>query len=111
MMDDAAAWSDVAPANDTEVAQYNNQPVGARGYITNNTLIRSGARVRMREEKKEMPSFFSSSFDAVTVTTATNAAPADDSEAPAKDSSKEEAVDETAGGSGLFDERRTEEMA
>ena len=42
--DNAANWTDVAPANDTEVAQYNNQPVGAHGYITNNILIRSGAR-------------------------------------------------------------------
>ena len=45
----------------------------------------------MRGEEKEMSSFFSSSFDAVTVTTATNAAPADGDEAPAKDGSKEEA--------------------
>ena len=65
----------------------------------------------MRGEEKEMSSFFSSSFDAVTVTTATNTAPADDREAPAKDGSEEEAVDETAGGNGLFDERPTEEMA
>ena len=65
----------------------------------------------MREEEKEMPSFFSSSFGAVTATAATNSAPADDGEAPAKVGSKEEAVDETAGGNGLFDERRTEEVA
>ena len=32
-VDDPAAWSDVAPAYSTEVAQYNNQPMGARGYI------------------------------------------------------------------------------
>ena len=93
-VDDAAAWSDVAPANGTDVAQYNNQSVGARGYITNNALVRSGARARMREEEKE-----------------TNAASADDGEAPAKYGSKEEAVDETTGGNGLFDERRTEEVA
>ena len=62
MMDNAAAWLDVAPANGTEVAQYNNQPVGAHGYTTNNILIRSGARARMREEEKEMTSSFSSSF-------------------------------------------------
>ena len=51
-VDNAAAWSDVAPANSTkvEVAQYNNQPVWARGYITNNILIRIGTRARMREE-------------------------------------------------------------
>ena len=65
----------------------------------------------MREEEKEMPIFFSSSFDAVTLTTATNTAPADDCEAPAKYGSEEEAVDETAGGNGLFDERWTEEVA
>ena len=99
-VDDAAAWSDVVPTNGTEVTQYNNQPVGARGYITNNILIRSAM---MREEEEEMSSFFSSSFDAVTVTTVTNAA-------PAKDGSEEEAVDKTAGGNGLFDERRTEEV-
>ena len=110
-MDDAAAWSDMAPANGTKVAQYNNQPVGARGYITNNILIRSGARVRMMEEEKEMPSFFSSSFNAVTITTATNAAPAEKDEAPAKDGSGEEAVDKRAGGIGLFGERRSEEVA
>ena len=56
----------------------------------------------MREEEKEMPSFFSSSFDAVTATTATNEAPTDDGEAPAKDGLKEEAVDKITGGNGLF---------
>ena len=110
-VDNAAAWSNEAPANGTEVAQYNNQPVGARGYITNNALVRAGARARMREEEKEIPSFFSSSFDVVTVTTVRNAAPADDGKAPAKDVSEKEAVDETAGGNGLFGERRTEEVA
>ena len=47
-----------------------------------------------------MPSFFSSSFDAVTVTTATNAAPADNDEAPAKNGSEKEAVDKTVGATG-----------
>ena len=101
----------MAPANGTEVAQYNNQPVGARGYIIDNILIRSGARARMREEKKEVPFFFSSSFDAVTDTTATNVSPADDGEVLAKDGSEEEAVDKTAGGNGLINERRAEEVA
>ena len=32
-----------------------------------------------------------------------------DAEAPAKDGSEEGAADDTAGGNGLFDERRTEE--
>ena len=36
---------------------------------------------------------------------------ADYGEAPAKDGSEEEAVDETAGGNGLFEDRRTEETA
>ena len=65
----------------------------------------------MREEGKEMPSFFSSSFDAVTVTTAMNAALADDGETPAKDGSEKVAVDETVWGNGLFDERWTEDVA
>ena len=111
MLDDTASWSDVAQANGTDVAQYNNQPVGVRGYITNDALVRSGARARMREEEKEMPSFFFSSFGAITVVTATNATRADDGEAPAKDGSEEEAVDETTGGNELFDERRTEGVA
>ena len=80
MVDDAASWSDVAQANGTDVAQYNNQPVRVRGYITDDALVRSGARARMREDEKEMPSFSSSSFDAVTATTATNTVPADDGE-------------------------------
>ena len=91
-VDDAGAWSDVVPTNGTEVTQYNN--------ITNNILIRSAMT---REEEDETPSFFSSSFDAITVTTVTNAA-------PAKDGSEEEAVDKTVGGNGLFDKRRTEEV-
>ena len=85
--------------------------MGVRGYITNNTLVQSGAQARTREEEKEIPPFFSSSFDAVTATTATKMAPADGGDAPAKDGSEEEAVDETAGGNGLFDERRAEEVA
>ena len=65
----------------------------------------------MREEEKEMLSFLSPSFDAVTFTTATNTAPADNGEAPSKDGSEEKAVDETTGGNGLVDERRTEKVA
>ena len=64
----------------------------------------------MREEEKEMPSFFSSSFDVVTATAATNAAPADNCKAPAKDGSEKKAVDKTAGGNGLFNKRRMEEV-
>ena len=63
----------------------------------------------MREEK-EISSFFSSSFDVVTATTATNAAPAGNCKAPAKDGSEEKAIDETAGANGLFNKRRMEEV-
>ena len=51
-----------------------------------------------------MPSFSSSSFDAVTTTTTTttDVAPADDDKAQAKDSLEEEAVDGTAGADWLF---------
>ena len=52
--------------------------------------------------------FSSSSFDVATTATTMNAAPADNVEAPAKD--EEEVTDETAGGNGLFHERRTEEV-
>ena len=48
--DDTVAWSDVTTANGTEVAQYNNQPVGTCGYVTNNILIWSGTWERMRDE-------------------------------------------------------------
>ena len=44
-----------------------------------------------------MLSFSSAFFDAVITTTMTDAAPADNVEAPAKDSSNEEAVDRIAG--------------
>ena len=44
-----------------------------------------------------MSSFFSSSFDALTLTTAT-----DDAEAPVNDGLEEEAADEIAGADGLF---------
>ena len=47
-----------------------------------------------------MSSFSSSPFDVVTTATTTNAAPADDAEAPSKD--EEEVTDETAGCNGLF---------
>ena len=57
-----------------------------------------------------MSSFFSLSFDAATTVTATNVAPAAAAEAPAKDSSKEEATGGTAEGNGLFYEQRTEEV-
>ena len=55
-----------------------------------------------------MSSFSSSSFDVVTTATTTNAAPADDAEAPSKDG--EEATDETVGCNELFHKRRTEEV-
>ena len=44
----------------------------------------------MREEGKEMPSFFSSSFDDATTATMMGVAPADAAEAPAKDVSEED---------------------
>ena len=50
-----------------------------------------------------MPSFPSSSFDAVITTTAPDTAPADDAEAQAKDSFEEEAADGAAGADGLFE--------
>ena len=55
-----------------------------------------------------MSSFFSSSFDALTLTTAT-----DDAEAPVNDGLEEEAADEIAGADGLFDAlaTRAEEVA
>ena len=46
-------------------------------------------------------SFSSSSPDGVTTITATNAVPADNAEAPAKNNSQEEAANETAGADGL----------
>ena len=55
------------------------------------------------EKEKGMPSFPSLSFDAVTTTTAPDAAPADNDEAQAKDSFKEEASDGTAGADALFE--------
>ena len=54
------------------------------------------------EREKDVPSFPSSSFDAVTTTTAPDAAPADDVETQAKDSIEEEAADRTAGAHKLF---------
>ena len=57
-----------------------------------------------------MPFFSSSSFDAVTIATAMNAAPADAAEAPAKDGSKEESADRTARTGGIFDAQRTKEV-
>ena len=87
-MNTAAAWSDVAPANNDEAPQYSNLSMGARGYATNHTLIRRGAWASEDKEEKEMPSFSFSSFDAVTTATATNAAPTDDAEAPAKEGSR-----------------------
>ena len=57
-----------------------------------------------------MSSFFSSSSDAATKVIATNVAPAAAAEAPAKDGSKEEATDRTAGGNRLSHKQRTEEL-
>ena len=55
----------------------------------------------MRRRRK-CPSFPSSSFNAATTATATDAAPADDIEAPAKECFEEETVDGTAGADRLF---------
>ena len=72
-------------------AEYNNQPMGKD------------------EEKKEMPSFTSSSlFAAAIIATAIEAASADDTEAPVKNGSKEETTDGAPGADGLFDAWRTE---
>ena len=49
-----------------------------------------------------MSSFSFSPFNDLTTTTATNAAPADNTEALAKEGSQEEAANGTAGGNGLF---------
>ena len=54
----------------------------SRGDI-NNLLVRSGAWARMRRRRSSP--FSSSSFNATTTATATDAAPANDAEAPAKD--------------------------
>ena len=48
-------------------------------------------------------SFFSSSPDDVTTITVTDAVPADNAKAPAKDDSQEEAADGTTGADGLSD--------
>ena len=55
----------------------------------------------MRRSRK-FSSFSPSSFDDATAATATDAAPADDVEAPAKECFEEETVDGTAGVDGLF---------
>ena len=55
----------------------------------------------MRRRRK-FSSFSSSSFDATISATATEAAPADNVEAPAKECFKEETVHGTAGADGLF---------
>ena len=49
-----------------------------------------------------MPSFSSPPFNDLTTTTATNAAPADNTEAPAKDGTQEEAAGGTTGADVLF---------
>ena len=68
----------------------------------NNPLMWSGAQGRIWKDgdEKVISSFSSPSFDVVTTATMTNAALADDDKAPAKDGSKEEAADETAGETG-----------
>ena len=53
----------------------------------------------------------SSSFRALTATTETDTAPADDTEAPANDGSEEEAADGIAGPMGSCTPQRTEELA
>ena len=55
----------------------------------------------MRRRRKSS-SFSSSFFDAATAATATDVAPADNVEAPAKECFEEETVDGTAGADGLF---------
>ena len=66
----------------------------------------SGPALAQGREGEEWSSFSSSSVDAVTIAAATDVAPG----APAKNIFEEEATEETAGGNGLFDERRTEEV-
>ena len=53
--------------------------------------------------EKKLSSFSFSYFGTDPTTTATDAAPADDADAPAKDGFKEKAADETAGTDELFD--------
>ena len=38
-VDDAAAWSDVAPANGTEVTQYNNQSMARTIYLSDDLAL------------------------------------------------------------------------
>ena len=73
---------------------------GAQLYTTNTTY--PVWRSDKDEEEKDVLSFSSSSFDAVTPTTATDAAPSDDAEAQAKGSFEEEAADGTVGDDWLF---------
>ena len=72
---------------------------GARIYTNNTYPVQ---RLGKDGEEKDIPTFSYSSFDAVTTTTATDAAPADDAKAQAKGSFKEEAADGTAGADWLF---------
>ena len=60
-------------------------------------------RLGENEKEKDMLSFPSSSFDAVTTTTTPNAAAADDAKAQAYDSFDEETAHGTAGANGLFE--------
>ena len=57
-----------------------------------------------------MSSFSSSFFDSVINATVTDAAPADDTETPAKVGFKEEVTDETVGVNELFNARRAEDV-
>ena len=83
----------------------------ARLYLSLTMYTYPVQRSSKDEEEKEMPSFFSSlSSGVATIATAIDAAPADDTKAPTKDSSKEETADETTGANRLFDARRTEKM-
>ena len=82
---------DVALAGDGKSNATTNS--WSRGNI-NNLPVRSGARARIMRRRSS--SFSSSSFHTTTTATAIDAAPANDAEAPAKDSSEEDAADRTA---------------
>ena len=67
---------------------------GARLYTNNTYPVRCSSK---DEEEKDIPSFSSSSFDAVTTTTVTDTAPAVNAKAQAKDSFVEEAAWDSGG--------------
>ena len=67
-----------------------------------NLPIGSGALARMKRRTR-FSSFSSSFFNPITTATAVDAAPADDTEAPAKDGYEEEAAGGIEGVDGFFD--------